>query len=336
MKHQRTLKDSFTLEGKGLHSGIKTIISFNPAPDNYGYKIKRTDIAGQPVINALAENVIDSKRGITLYQDGATISSVEHALAALYACEIDNCLITIDGDEFPALGGSAILYVSKIKEVGTKEQTSTRKYVSLKRKRIRIVDKENDSSLILMPGDSFNIKTDISFNSPLLRGQSATLDNLSDFTKEIAAARTFIFVKEVESMIQQNLIKGGDLDNAIIIYDTALSQSELDRIADMAGVKHSEAKRLGYIMSKPLIYSNELAKHKLLDLIGDLALVGAFIKGSIVANRPGHSINNQFARSIREYYVSEIESREKKITKEENIDFEHTTIRNNSYCWDRP
>ncbi|MBK5720887.1 UDP-3-O-acyl-N-acetylglucosamine deacetylase [Dysgonomonas sp. Marseille-P4677] len=335
MKKQRTLKNSFSLEGKGLHSGLKTTISFNPAPDNYGYKIKRTDIMGQPIINALAENVIDSQRGTTLYENGASAGSVEHALAALYASEIDNCLIEINGPEFPALDGSSILYLSKIKEIGTEEQNAPRKYVSLKRKRIRIVDKENDSSMVLMPGNSFDIKTKITFDSPLLKSQSASLGNLSDFTKEIASARTFAFIKEIEPMIRENLIKGGNLDNSIIIYDTILPQSELDRIADLIGVKHRDARKLGYIMNKPLAYSNELARHKLLDVIGDLALVGAFIKGSVTAIRPGHLINNQFAMAIREYYITEIESKEKKSIKTEDMPFELSAIRDDIFCWNR-
>lgn len=333
MKKQRTLKGSFSLEGKGLHSGLKTIIRFNPAPDNHGYKIKRTDITGQPIINALAENVIDTRRGTTLYENGVSVTSVEHALAALYACEIDNCLIEVNSPEFPVLDGSSILFLSKIKETGTEEQNTARKYVYLKRKRIKVADKENNSSMILMPEDSFKIETSISFESPLLKSQSASLNSFSDFTKEIAAARTFAFIKEIEPLLKENLIKGGDLDNAIIVYDTVLSQSELDRIADMAGIKHRNAKKLGYIMNKPLLYANELARHKLLDVVGDLALVGAFIKGSVTAIRPGHSINNLFARAIREYYITEIECKEERAVKEEDIQFEHNTIRDRAFCW---
>lgn len=336
MIQQRTLKNSFSLQGKGLHSGLDIDITFNPAPDNHGYKIKRTDVAGHPVINALAENVIGTQRGTVLFQDGIYVSTVEHALAALYACEIDNCLIEVNGPEFPILDGSSILYVSKIKETGFEEQDAPRKFVSLKRKRIRIVDKETDSSMILMPGDEFTLKTEIHFDSPLLKMQKAELNDITNFPKEIASARTFVFVKEIEPLIHDNLIKGGNLDNAIVIYDKVLPQPEFDRLADLMGAKHKDASKLGYIMNKPLLYSNELARHKLLDVIGDLALVGAFIKGAVTTVRPGHTINNQFARAIREYYVKEIESKSPAKKEALNIRYDQALGRDKHFYWNRP
>lgn len=297
--NQRTLKSSFSLQGKGLHTGYEINITFCPAPENHGYKIKRVDVAGQPVIDAVAENVVATQRGTVLADKGVQVGTVEHGLAALYACEIDNCLIEVNAPEFPIMDGSAILFVSKIKEVGVTIQNAERRYISFKRKRIKVADKETGASLMLLPDDDFSIQSHISFNSILLRQQDARLDNLKDFTKEIASARTFVFVGEIEPLLYNDLIKGGDLDNAVVIYDRPIQQSDFDRLAGKMGVKPKDAKKLGYIMNKPLQYPNEPARHKLLDIIGDIALVGYFIKGKILANCPGHRINNLFARAIR-------------------------------------
>lgn len=300
MQKQRTLINSFSLEGKGLHTGLNVRIKFNPAPENHGYKIQRTDIAGMPVIDALAEHVISTQRGTVLSYNGVRVGTVEHALAALYACEIDNCLIEVDAPEFPILDGSSIEYLRRIKEVGARNQNADRRYINFKRKKIKVSDKESGSSLILLPDETFSVESHISFDSLLLRHQDAQLDSLSNFAKDIASARTFVFVREIEALAQKGLIKGGDLDNAIIIYDKPIAQDDFDRIADSIGMKRKDAKKLGYIMNKPLQYSNEPARHKLLDIIGDVALVGYFIKGKIIANCPGHKINNLFARAIRE------------------------------------
>lgn len=298
--NQRTLNKSFSLQGKGLHTGLDIRISFHPAPENHGYKIRRIDVPGSPVIDAVAENVVATRRGTVLADHGVEVSTVEHAMAALYACDIDNCLIDVDAPEFPILDGSAILFVSKIKEVGITQQKAVRRYISFKRKRVKVVDKATGSSLILMPDDDFSIQSRIAFDSTLLKQQEASLDNLSDFTKEIAASRTFVFVREIEPLLYNDLIKGGDLDNAIVIYDKPIAQEDYNRLADKLNVKRKDASKLGYIMNKPLLYPNEPARHKLLDIIGDIALVGYFIKGKIIANCPGHRINNLFARAIRE------------------------------------
>ncbi len=305
MVYQRTLKNSFTLEGKGLHTGLNIRITFNPAPENHGYKIRRTDVPGQPIIDALAENVSATQRGTVLSANNVQVSTVEHALAALYACEIDNCLIDVNAPEVPILDGSSILFVSKIKEVGVQQQTAPRKYITFKRKRIKVVDKVTGSSMLLLPDDSFSIQSHISFNSTLLRKQDAQMNDLSEFTRDFASARTFVFVREIEPLLNNNLVKGGDLDNAIVIYDKPIEQETFDHLADVMGVKRKDASKLGYIMNKPLLYPNEPARHKLLDIIGDLALVGHFIKGKIVANCPGHKINNLFARAIREAMVAD-------------------------------
>ena len=192
MVYQRTLKNSFSLQGKGLHTGLNIHITFNPAPENYGYKIRRVDIPGKPIINALAENVTATQRGTVVSANGVNVSTVEHAMAALYACEIDNCLIDVDGPEFPILDGSSILYVSKIKEVGTEIQNTAREYISIKRKKIKVVDKATGSSMILIPDESFSIESHISFNSTFLKRQDATMHDLSEFPKDFASARTFV------------------------------------------------------------------------------------------------------------------------------------------------
>ncbi|HCO67716.1 MAG TPA: UDP-3-O-[3-hydroxymyristoyl] N-acetylglucosamine deacetylase [Dysgonomonas sp.] len=298
--NQRTLSKSFSLQGKGLHTGLDIRITFHPAPEDHGYKIRRVDLQGSPVIDALAENVIATERGTVLGDYRLQVSTVEHALAALYACEIDNCLIDVDAPEFPILDGSAIHFVSKIKEVGVTRQNAIRKYISFKRKKIRVSDKEKGSSLLLLPDEKFSIENRIAYDSKLLKQQQASLGDLSLFTKEIASARTFVFVREIEHLLYNDLIKGGDLDNAIVIYDQPIPQDGYDRLADKMNVKRKDASKLGYIMNKPLLYANEPARHKLLDIIGDIALVGYFIKGKIIANCPGHRINNLFARAIRE------------------------------------
>lgn len=300
MTQQKTLNNSFSLEGKGLHTGLQIRITFNPAPENHGYKIRRTDVQGQPIIDAIAENVVATQRGTIVADNGVQVSTIGHALAALYACEIDNCLIDVNAPEFPIMDGSSILFVSKIKETGIREQNAPRKYIHFKRKRIKVVDKETGSSLILIPDENFSIQSQVSYNSLLLHKQEARLDNLSEFTKEIASSRTFVFVREIESLLKNNQVKGGDLDNTIVIYDKPIEQAHFDQLADTMGTKRKDAKQLGYIMNKPLLYPNEPARHKLLDIIGDIALVGYFIKGKIIANCPGHKINNLFARAIRE------------------------------------
>lgn len=217
MIKQRTLKNSFILEGKGLHTGLNVKITFNPAPENHGYKIRRTDAPGQPIIDALAENVSSTQRGTVLSANGVHVSTVEHALAALYACEIDNCLIDVDAPEFPILDGSAILYVSKIKETGIEIQEAERKYIDIKRRKIKVADKDTGASMQLIPDESFSVHSHISFDSTFLKHQEASLDDLRNFTKDIAASRTFVFVREIEPLLESNLVKGGDLDNAIVI-----------------------------------------------------------------------------------------------------------------------
>ncbi|MEA5126568.1 UDP-3-O-acyl-N-acetylglucosamine deacetylase [Proteiniphilum sp.] len=297
---QRTIKEAFSIQGKGLHTGLKSTITFRPAPVDFGYKIKRTDLEEKPVITASAENVIHSQRCTLLSVDGVQVATIEHALAALYGCEIDNCLIEIDSPEFPILDGSAAEYVKNIHRVGIEEQSKERIYYEVDHE-IEYFDAETGSFLRLLPSDSFSVHVQIGFDSDVLPVQNASLENLSDFEKELSMCRTFVFIKEIESLLKTGLIKGGDLDNAIVIYDQLIPQQELDRLADVMGIERKQVDKLGYIMNKPLLFPNEPARHKLLDVLGDISLVGKFMKGTIIANRPGHRVNNLFARNIIEH-----------------------------------
>lgn len=298
MLKQKTLKDSFSLSGKGLHTGLNLTVTFNPAPENHGYKIQRTDLEGQPIIDAIAENVADTTRGTVLCKNNVKVSTVEHGMAALYALGIDNCLIQVNGPEFPILDGSALYYVKEIERVGIEEQNAVKDFYIIKSK-IEFRDEETGSSIIVLPDENFSINVLISYDSTIISNQYATLEDMSKFKDEIAASRTFVFVREIEPLLQAGLIKGGDLDNAIVIYERRMSQENFDKLADVMGVAHMDANHLGYIMHNPLVWPNECARHKLLDVIGDMALIGKPIKGRIIATRPGHTINNKFARQMR-------------------------------------
>lgn len=295
---QRTLKADFCISGKGLHTGLQVNARFNPAPAGHGYKIKRIDLEEETIIDAVAENVIETQRGTVIAKGDARVSTIEHALAALYAAGIDNCLIEVDAPELPILDGSAISYAEKIEEVGIEEQAEEKDYYIVKQK-IEVVDENSGASLIALPDDDFSVETMIEFNSPVLSNQFAMLRNLDKFKEEIAASRTFVFVREVEPLVHNNLIKGGDLDNAIVIYDSPMSQDTLNKLADLMGVPHKNVSELGYINNKPLVYDNEPARHKLLDVLGDIALIGRPLKGRIIAVRPGHSLNTTFSKKVR-------------------------------------
>lgn len=295
---QVTLKDSFTVKGKGLHTGVEIEAEFLPAPENFGYKFQRVDMEGEPVIDALAENVVFTTRGTVLCKGDVKVSTTEHALAALYAAGIDNCLIKLNAPEIPILDGSAKIFCEKINEVGTVEQKVEKDYYVIKQK-IEVRDDTTGSSIVVLPDDDFSIDTMVAFDSPVLANQFASLDNLKDFPTEIGSSRTFVFVREIEPLVKGNLIKGGDLDNAIVIYDSPLPQEELDRIADLMNAPRKQVSEFGYVNDKPLSSENEPARHKLMDVLGDIALIGRPLKGKIIATRPGHSINTTFAKKIR-------------------------------------
>ena len=273
---QTTLGGSFSLYGKGLHTGLNLTVTFNPAPENTGYKIQRIDLEGQPVIDAIADNVVETKRGTVLQQGEARVSTVEHGMSALYASGIDNCLIQVNGPEFPILNGASDMYVDKIESVGIIEQNAPKDFYII-RKKIEVRDEGSGSIITILPDNDFSITAMCSFNSKFVSSQFATLDNIKNYSKEIAPARTFVFVQDIVPLLEANLIKGGDLDNAIVIYST----------------------KIGYIQHRPLQWDNECTRHKLLDIIGDMALIGKPIKGRIIATRPGHTVNNKFARLIR-------------------------------------
>ena len=295
---QRTLKESFKVNGKGLHTGLMIEATFLPAPENHGYKFQRLDMEGQPVIDALAEYVTATTRGTVISKGDLRISTIEHALAALYAAGIDNCLIQLNAPELPILDGSAKVYCEKIIEAGIEEQNADKDFYVVKQK-IEVRDDTSGSSIVVLPDDEFSIDTMVSFDSPVLTNQYASLDKLDDFSREIGASRTFVFVREVEPLVKGNLIKGGDLDNAIVIYDSPMQQEELDRLADLMGVPHKNVTEFGYINDFPLLADNEPARHKLLDVLGDIALIGRPMRGKVIATRLGHSINTTFAKKIR-------------------------------------
>ena len=295
---QTTLGGSFSLFGKGLHTGLSLTVTFNPAPENTGYKIQRIDLEDQPIIDAIADNVIETKRGTVLQQGEARVSTVEHGMSALYALGIDNCLIQVNGPEFPILNGASDMYVEKIESGGIVEQNAPKDYYII-RKKIEVRDEETGSVITILPDNDFSITTMCSFHSQFVNSQFATLDNIKDYTTEIAPARTFVFVKDIIPLLEANLIKGGDLDNAIVIYARQLEQDKLDKLADLLKVPRMDATKIGYIQHRPLQWDNECTRHKLLDIIGDMALIGKPIKGRIIATRPGHTINNKFARLMR-------------------------------------
>ncbi|WP_430813303.1 bifunctional UDP-3-O-[3-hydroxymyristoyl] N-acetylglucosamine deacetylase/3-hydroxyacyl-ACP dehydratase [Carboxylicivirga sp. RSCT41] len=296
---QKTIKAPVTLKGTGLHTGVNVNFTLMPAPVNHGYKFKRIDLEGQPVIDALADNVAFTQRGTVLQKGEAKVSTIEHCLAALTALKIDNCLIEVDGPEAPILDGSSKFFVEAIKNAGIEEQDEERQYFVVKEKMV-FEDEERGIKIMALPDDEFSADVKISFDkSLLLSNQYATLDSLDDFEKEVSACRTFVFLHELEPLLKNNLIKGGDLDNAIIIIDKEVSQEELDKLADLFNQPRVEVRPTGILNNIELVYPNEPARHKLLDVIGDLALCGMPIKGRIIASRPGHMANVEFAKLIR-------------------------------------
>jgi UDP-3-O-[3-hydroxymyristoyl] N-acetylglucosamine deacetylase/3-hydroxyacyl-[acyl-carrier-protein] dehydratase len=296
---QRTLAKEVKLNGKGLHTGVKVNLTFKPAPANHGYKFCRTDLPERPIIDALAENVTDTSRGTTLTQNGVSVSTIEHALAALYGMKVDNALIEIDGPEAPIMGGAALAFVEAIKKAGIVDLPEKRKYFTVTEK-IAFSDEEHGVDLIVYPDDHFSINVLIDYNSKILGNQYAILDSIDDFETEICDSRTFVFFHEMEPLFKMGLIKGGDLDNAIVILEQEVPQEELDRVAKLLNRPGIQSHTAGILNNTKLRYPNEPARHKLLDIIGDLALVGMPIKGKVVATRPGHYANTRLAKIMRQ------------------------------------
>ena len=296
---QRTLAKEVSLTGKGLHTGITATITFKPAPANHGYKFCRTDLPGKPMIDALAENVTDTSRGTTLSQNGASVSTIEHALAALHGLRVDNAIIELDGTEAPIMGGAAWKFTEAINQAGFTELKEDRNYFVVKQK-IAYSDEEHGVDLFVYPDDHLSINVLIDYNSKILGNQYAILDSIDDFEKEICKSRTFVFFHELEPLNRMGLIKGGDLDNAVVILEKEVEQEEIDRIAKLFNRPGITKHTAGILNNTELRYPNEPARHKLLDIMGDLALVGQPIKGKVVATRPGHFANIRLAKLLRQ------------------------------------
>ena len=298
---QATIRKAVSIKGVGLHTGKPVKMTFKPAPVNHGYKFKRIDSENQPVISADVNRVSSTNRGTTIKSGDAQVSTVEHALSALAGLDIDNVLIEIDGPETPIMDGSAMAFVKKLQTAKREEQDAERDYFEVIEP-ISYKDEVTGTELLALPAENFQVTTMIDFNSPVLGHQYASLESMKDYKKEIAPCRTFVFLRELEQLLDQNLIKGGDMDNALVIADRKVSQKELDKLAKRLGKKSVKIEKEGILNTIKLHFENEPARHKLLDVIGDLALVGKPIKGKIVATKPGHTANIEFAKLLKGLY----------------------------------
>lgn len=295
---QRTIKSPMSVKGIGLHTGKHVTLTFQPAPSNHGYKFQRIDLEGKPIINADVTQVMSTNRGTTIKSGIAQVSTVEHVLAALVGMSIDNVLLEIDGPETPIMDGSSAAFVAAIERAGYVEQEEDREYFEVTEP-ISFKDEVTGTELLALPADNYEVTTLIDFNSPVLGQQYAYLNDIDLFKDEIAPSRTFVFLHELEALLQQNLIKGGDLDNAIVIVDRVMEQSDLDALAIKLGKNSIRVEKEGILNTLKLHYKNEPARHKLLDVMGDLALLGKPIKGKIMATKPGHTANTQFAAMLK-------------------------------------
>jgi len=294
---QRTIKSDVKFSGVGLHTGKQVNVTLRPAPENHWYKFKRIDLDGQPIVSVDADNVSNTARGTTITQNGASVSTIEHLMAALVGLQLDNVLIEIDAPEVPILDGSSAIFIDGIQEVGFVDQDADRDFFEVT-DNIHYSDADNKVEIVAMPVDGYRITCMIDFNSPVLGSQHASITNIDEFSKEIASSRTFCFLHELEALVSQNLIKGGDLSNAIVIVDKEVDDNELDKLQGLFH-KRVEVAQEGILNNISLRHQNEPARHKLLDMIGDLALVGKPIKGHIMAARPGHAANVAFAKRIK-------------------------------------
>lgn len=300
---QTTIRQSVSISGVGLHTGASVTLTFHPAPENHGYKFRRIDMPGQPVVEADVDHVSDTERGTTLNKNGARVSTIEHVLAALVGLEIDNVLMDIDGPEMPIMDGSSRPFIDLLDKAGVEEQKEERRYIVLT-ENLTYEDPVRKSEMLAVPSDEYRLTVMVDYNSDLLGTQHASIYNVREFRHEIADSRTFVFLHELEMLLQHNLIKGGDINNAIVVVDKPIPQEKLDHLAKVFKKENVKAER-GFLNHVKLRYINEPARHKLLDIVGDLALVGAPIKGHILAARPGHVANVAFARKIREMIKKE-------------------------------
>ncbi|MGY8939368.1 MAG: bifunctional UDP-3-O-[3-hydroxymyristoyl] N-acetylglucosamine deacetylase/3-hydroxyacyl-ACP dehydratase [Flavobacteriales bacterium] len=296
-KKQKTIQNEISLSGVGLHTGNAVKMTFKPAPINHGFAFCRLDLEGTPIIEARAEYVVNTQRGTNIEKNGVQIQTSEHVLAAAVGLDIDNLLIEINASEPPIMDGSSKFFVEALEKAGIKEQDAfIEEYVV--KEIISYKDEVTGSEIMLMPADDYQVTTMVDFGTKVLGTQNATLEKVSDFKEEIAAARTFSFLHEIEMLLEHDLIKGGDLNNAIVYVDKELSESTMEKLKKAFNKKDIAVKSNGILDNLTLHWANEAARHKLLDVIGDLALVGTRIKGKVIANKPGHLINTLFAKKL--------------------------------------
>ncbi|NNJ55058.1 MAG: bifunctional UDP-3-O-[3-hydroxymyristoyl] N-acetylglucosamine deacetylase/3-hydroxyacyl-ACP dehydratase [Bacteroidia bacterium] len=299
-KFQTTLNGSVSVSGVGLHTGQKVTLTFEPAPEDHGYVFQRTDLEGQPKVKADCDLVVDTSRGTTIEDNGARVNTVEHVLAALAGLEIDNVLIKLDGPETPIMDGSSKPFIDLLVKTGIETQKKEREYFEIK-SRLNYAD-GSGVEMMALPADDYRLTVMVDYNSPVLGSQHASITNISEFSDEISSCRTFCFLHELEMLVDNNLIKGGDLNNAIVIVDREVEESEMDKLAKLFNRDKVEIKKEGILNNVDLRFQNEPARHKLLDMVGDLALAGVPLKAQILAARPGHAANVEFAKKIKRAY----------------------------------
>lgn len=296
-KKQNTIKNEITLSGVGLHTGNEVVMTFKPAPTNHGFAFKRVDLEGAPVIEAKAEYVTDTQRGTNMEKNGVQINTSEHVLAAAVGLNIDNLLIEINASEPPIMDGSSKFFIEALEKAGIEEQDADIEEYIVK-EIISYKDENTGSEIILMPSEEYQVTTMVDFGTKVLGTQNATLNTISDFKEEISSARTFSFLHEIEMLLEHNLIKGGDLNNAIVYVDKELSEGTTEKLKQAFNKDDIKIKPNGILDNLELHWANEAARHKLLDVIGDLALVGTRIRGKVIANKPGHLVNTTFAKKL--------------------------------------
>jgi len=311
-KFQTTIKKAISISGVGLHTGNEVTLIFEPAEEDHGYVFQRVDIEGQPTVKADCDLVVDTSRGTTIEDNGARVNTVEHVLAALAGLEIDNCLIKLNAPETPIMDGSSRPFIDILLEAGIETQKKEREYFEIP-KRINYTDGKG-VEMMALPADDYRLTVMVDYNSPVLGSQHASIVNLSEFTDEISSCRTFCFLHELETLVKHDLIKGGDLNNAIVIVDRVIKDSEMDSLAKLFNKDKIEVKKEGILNNVELRFQNEPARHKLLDVVGDLALAGVPLKAQILAARPGHAANVEFAKKIKKAYLAS-----KKAKKENNV-----------------
>lgn len=293
---QRTLAAALSFQGKGLHTGLQVTMTVNPAEENHGITFRRVDLEGAPEVPALCEYVVDTSRGTTIEKGAAKVSTIEHILSALWTLGVDNASIDINAPETPIMDGSALEYATRITEVGTVEQNAERRYYEVTEKQVYTLP-EKGVAIVLYPDDEFSVSVHVDYNSKVVGNQYATYTNVDDYTSNIAMCRTFVFLHELEPLMKMNLIKGGDLDNAIVVVENPVTDEQLDHLKSIFG-KEDIRITGGYLNNQQLRANNELARHKLLDVLGDFALLGMRIKGRVWATRPGHFANTEFMKEL--------------------------------------